>query len=234
MLLDRSLPLPLDGGLPPVAALWWRRSSRRPRRRLALGGLLLALSPMLWGEPVEPAGVAPIGAARFTAIGRTAPSPAPTGTDGSSLVAPPTAPAILAAAALAAGPAAAAIDPPVVEQPLVPAHLVPAHLAPAHPAIEGGEASYYARLLEGRPTASGEIYRGSALTAAHRTLPFGTHLRVTNLTNGRSVEVRVNDRGPFHRRRVVDLSRAAAERLDMVHRGHAAVRLEVVASAERG
>jgi rare lipoprotein A len=160
--------------------------------------LLLALSPTLWGGPVEPAGAAPSGPPRL-----------------------------------------AAIDPPVVEQPLAPAHLaparlVPAHLVPAHPAIEGGEASYYARLLEGRPTASGEIYRGSALTAAHRTLPFGTHLRVTNLANGRSVEVRVNDRGPFHRRRVVDLSRAAAERLDMVHRGHASVRLEVVASAERG
>lgn len=95
----------------------------------------------------------------------------------------------------------------------------------------GGEASYYASGFEGRPTASGEPYRGRALTAAHRTLPFGTRVKVTNLANGRSVEVRVNDRGPFHRRRVIDLSRAAAERLGMVRRGRAPVEVRVLADA---
>ena len=95
----------------------------------------------------------------------------------------------------------------------------------------GGEASYYASGFEGRPTASGEPYRGTALTAAHRTLPFGTRVKVTNLANGRSVEVRINDRGPFHRRRVIDLSRAAAERLGMVRRGRAPVEVQVLAAA---
>ena len=97
--------------------------------------------------------------------------------------------------------------------------------------VLGGEASYYASGFEGRPTASGEPYRGKALTAAHRTLPFGTQVKVTNLANGRSVVVRINDRGPFHRRRVIDLSRAAAERLGMVRRGRAPVEVQVLAAA---
>ena len=95
----------------------------------------------------------------------------------------------------------------------------------------GGEASYYASGFEGRSTASGEPYRGRELTAAHRTLPFGTQVKVTNLANGRSVVVRINDRGPFHRRRVIDLSRAAAERLGMVRRGRAPVEVQVLAAA---
>ena len=79
-----------------------------------------------------------------------------------------------------------------------------------------------------RSTASGEPYRAVKLTAAHRTLPFGTLLRVTNVRNGRSVVVRVNDRGPFHARRVVDLSRAAAAELGLVRRGRGQVRLDVL------
>lgn len=90
------------------------------------------------------------------------------------------------------------------------------------------EASYYAPGFEGRPTASGEPYRAARFTAAHRTLPFGSRLRVTNLRNGRSVVVRVNDRGPYHPRRVVDLSRAAAAEIGMLHRGRARVRLELL------
>jgi rare lipoprotein A len=92
-----------------------------------------------------------------------------------------------------------------------------------------GEASYYAPGFEGRSTASGEPYRSSAFTAAHRTLPFGTRVRVTNVRNGRSVVVRVNDRGPFHARRVIDLSRAAAAELGLVRRGRGTVRLAVLA-----
>ena len=91
-----------------------------------------------------------------------------------------------------------------------------------------GEASYYASGFEGRSTASGEPYRAAKLTAAHRTLPFGTLLKVTNVRNGRSVVVRVNDRGPFHARRVVDLSRAAAAELGLVRRGRGQVRLDVL------
>ena len=91
-----------------------------------------------------------------------------------------------------------------------------------------GLASYYADRFEGRPTASGEVFHTSSLTAAHRTLPFGTRVRVTNLDNGRCVVVRINDRGPFVRGRVIDLSPAAARKIDMLAAGTAPVRLEVM------
>jgi rare lipoprotein A len=91
-----------------------------------------------------------------------------------------------------------------------------------------GVASFYANSLAGRRTASGERYDPRALVAAHRQLPFGTRLRVTNPANDRSVEVRVIDRGPFTRGRVLDLSRRAAEDLGMIRRGHAPVRIEVL------
>jgi rare lipoprotein A len=94
--------------------------------------------------------------------------------------------------------------------------------------IGRGEASYYGRELEGNRTASGERFHAAGLTAAHRTLPLGTKLRVTNLANGRSVIVRVNDRGPFVRSRLLDVSLGAAREIGMVARGSAQVRLEVV------
>ncbi|AGI22938.1 septal ring lytic transglycosylase RlpA family protein [Pseudomonas sp. MT3] len=89
-----------------------------------------------------------------------------------------------------------------------------------------GTASYYGRAHHGKKTASGERFNQHALTAAHRTLPFGTRVKVTNLNNGRSVVVRINDRGPFHRGRIIDVSRAAAEQLNMLRSGTAPVRLE--------
>jgi len=88
-----------------------------------------------------------------------------------------------------------------------------------------GLASFYA---EGSKTASGEKFDGHELTAAHRTLPFGTQVRVTNVANGRSVTVRINDRGPFVRGRVVDVSYLAAKTLGMTGRGIAKVKLDVV------
>ncbi|HEY0414212.1 MAG TPA: septal ring lytic transglycosylase RlpA family protein [Allosphingosinicella sp.] len=91
-----------------------------------------------------------------------------------------------------------------------------------------GVASYYGRELAGNRTANGERFNPMALTAAHRTLPLGTMLRVTNLGNGRSVIVRVNDRGPFTRGRVLDMSYAAAREIAMIGPGSAQVRLEVV------
>ncbi|MGH7481379.1 MAG: septal ring lytic transglycosylase RlpA family protein [Longimicrobiales bacterium] len=91
-----------------------------------------------------------------------------------------------------------------------------------------GSASYYANSLTGRPTASGERYDPTELVAAHRAYPFGTRLRVTNLRNDSSVEVRVIDRGPFVRGRILDLSREAAERLGFIRRGLAEVRVEVL------
>lgn len=89
-----------------------------------------------------------------------------------------------------------------------------------------GTASYYGRAHHGKRTASGERFNQHALTAAHRTLPFGTRVKVTNLDNGRSVVVRINDRGPFGRGRIIDLSKAAAERINMLRSGTAPVRLE--------
>lgn len=92
-----------------------------------------------------------------------------------------------------------------------------------------GKASWYGRNHHGKRTASGERFNQNSLTAAHRTLPFGTELRVTNLSNDRSVIVRVNDRGPYGRGRIIDVSRQAAEALGMVNTGTARVRLESLA-----
>jgi rare lipoprotein A len=91
-----------------------------------------------------------------------------------------------------------------------------------------GEASYYGRELQGNRTASGERFNAEGFTAAHRTLPLGTKLRVTNLANGRSVIVRVNDRGPFVRSRLIDVSLGAAREINMVGSGRARVKLEVL------
>jgi rare lipoprotein A len=91
-----------------------------------------------------------------------------------------------------------------------------------------GMASYYARSFQGRKTASGERYDMNHFTAAHRTYPFGTALRITHLGNGRNVVVRVNDRGPFARGRIIDLSLAAARRLDMIRSGTARVSIELI------
>lgn len=94
--------------------------------------------------------------------------------------------------------------------------------------VQKGKASFYADRFEGTPTASGEKYRHNRLTAAHKTLPFGTRVRVTNLGNNESVEVVINDRGPFVEDRVIDLSRSAAEKLGFINQGLADVQLEVV------
>ncbi|MCI0572315.1 MAG: septal ring lytic transglycosylase RlpA family protein [Myxococcaceae bacterium] len=88
-----------------------------------------------------------------------------------------------------------------------------------------GLASFYGKAFAGRPTASGERFHPEAFTAAHRTLRFGSCLRVVNVENGRSVQVRVNDRGPFVKGRILDVSLGAARRLGMVERGLARVRL---------
>lgn len=94
--------------------------------------------------------------------------------------------------------------------------------------VQRGEAAWYGGKFHGRLTASGERFDMHALTAAHRTLPFGTRVRVENLRNGRSVVVRITDRGPFTPRRIIDLSRGAAEALDMIRSGVAPVRIQVL------
>ena len=89
-------------------------------------------------------------------------------------------------------------------------------------------ASYYAEKYHGRKTANGEIFNMNAMTCAHKTLPFNTVLRVTNLANGKNVQVRVNDRGPFVNGREIDLSKGAAIKLDMMTSGTARVKIEIV------
>lgn len=94
--------------------------------------------------------------------------------------------------------------------------------------VQTGKASFYADKFEGTPTASGEKYHPNKLTAAHKTLPFGTKVKVTNLSNNLSVEVVINDRGPYVENRILDLSRSAAEKLEFINQGLADIKLEVV------
>ncbi|WP_066217853.1 septal ring lytic transglycosylase RlpA family protein [Formosa haliotis] len=91
-----------------------------------------------------------------------------------------------------------------------------------------GIASYYSNSLQGKKTASGETYKKNKLTAAHRTLPFNTRVRVTNLSNNKSVIVTINDRGPRKKSRIIDVSRAAAKKLDFIDDGITKVDIEVL------
>lgn len=147
---------------------------------------------------------------------------------------------LAASSAAAPDPAAVRIDPAtsaaVIEfVPIQPTTdvtaAVPEAPAPSEPQetrLGRGSASYYAARFNGQRTASGERFDNAAMTAAHRTLPFGSLVRVTNPANGRSVVVRINDRGPFTRGRLIDVSRAAADQLGMVARGHATVELALI------
>lgn len=106
--------------------------------------------------------------------------------------------------------------------------------APAGPImVETGLASWYGPRFHGKLTASGEVYSQENFTAAHRTLPWGSRVRVTNLANGKSVEVRINDRGPFGKGRIIDVSRAAARALGIVGSGITTVRVEWLSDSEK-
>jgi len=93
---------------------------------------------------------------------------------------------------------------------------------------ESGKASYYAMKFQNRKTASGERFNNYAMTAAHKSLPFGTKVIVTNRKNGRTVTVRINDRGPFVKGRIIDLSRAAFAKIENIDKGLAEVKIRVV------
>ncbi len=93
---------------------------------------------------------------------------------------------------------------------------------------QAGTASYYGEKWNGRRTSNGEVFNTNLLTAAHRSLPFGTIVRVTNQSNGKSVIVRINDRGPFKKGRVIDLSKAAFESIESINRGLTRVKLEII------
>ena len=112
--------------------------------------------------------------------------------------------------------------------------VAPVRPRPASKLIEvvQGAASWYGPGFYGRTTANGERFRKGTLTAAHRTLPFGTKVRVTNLSNGRSVVVRINDRGPFKYHRVIDLAHGAASQLQMMQAGEVPVKLEILAKGD--
>jgi rare lipoprotein A len=97
-----------------------------------------------------------------------------------------------------------------------------------NPRVQKGKASFYSRALEGHKTACGGRYVASELTTAHRSLPCGTKVTITNTKNGMSVEATVNDWGPTSRKRIVDVSRAVAEELDFVKQGTATVKVEIV------
>ena len=120
---------------------------------------------------------------------------------------------------------AAPVETPGQPQPAQPT----AKRTPAVPAKlpQTGQASWYGAQHQGKQTASGTIYDQAGLTAAHPSLPFGSRVKVTNLANGKSVEVEITDRGPFAENRIIDLSQAAAKALDMVDSGTATVRLEL-------
>jgi rare lipoprotein A len=109
---------------------------------------------------------------------------------------------------------------------ITPAPLAQTQLASA--GVSTGQASWYGPGFYGNRTASGEVMRPGTLTAAHRYLPFGTRVRVTNLWNGRSTVVRINDRGPFHGGRIIDLAHGAAQQLGVTSSGVADVRLEIL------
>ena len=121
------------------------------------------------------------------------------------------------------------VPPPAAPQPTVPTPPAPPSSGGASVSTpQRGRISTYGNDLAGRKTASGEPFDPTALTMAHRTLPFGTHVRVTNLENQRSVEVVVNDRGPFASGRIADLSEAAARRIGMVADGVVEALLDIL------
>lgn len=122
---------------------------------------------------------------------------------------------------------AAAQDSDAAAIPAVAASAVP--IADMETEIDGGMASYYGNELAGNRTANGERFDPGQLTAAHRTLPFGSMVRVTNMSNGDSVIVRINDRGPFAHGRVIDVSHAAAREIGMQRSGTARVKLALLA-----
>jgi len=132
---------------------------------------------------------------------------------------------------------ASALEIPLISiipsSPETPEELPRAKLpAPAAPIVETGVASWYGARHHGNRTASGELFDQKKFTAAHPTLPWGSLVKVTNLANGKSVEVRINDRGPYGKGRIIDLSRAAAKVLGMMGTGTAQVKIERLSPLE--
>jgi rare lipoprotein A len=138
----------------------------------------------------------------------------------------------LIAMMLAVWPRSASAAQPSQAAPRRDRHPLNAHTV-QHRTVQFGVASYYGAWHRGRITASGVPFDDRKLTAAHRTLPLGTHVQVTNLKNGRSVIVKINDRGPYVHHRLIDLSAAAARVLGFRHRGLAPVRVRVIDTGKK-
>ena len=193
-----------------------RLHSRPLSTRFAVLALGAALALPLAGAVAEETAVSATEAAATATTNDTA---------AEALVPAPTvAPADLtdAPADLTAAPAPAPIAPAPVEQPQAPA------AKPATRSLGSGVASYYGDRFHGRRTASGQAFNMHAMTAAHKTLPFGTRVLVTNPRNGKSVTVTINDRGPYAHGRTIDLSKAAATEIGLVQRGHGTVELAII------
>jgi rare lipoprotein A len=154
---------------------------------------------------------------RYSSVNAPAPSRRPWGLAGAALA------FLIYGGMVVAEPGRAATPPRVAvrQSPPVAAPVIPTSAGLG--TSDRGSASWYGPELHGSPTASGEPFDMHALTAAHRTLPLGSYARVRNLDNGRSVVVRINDRGPHARRRMIDLSYAAAQEIRMVGAGTAPV-----------
>lgn len=211
----------------------WRRLGRRLARlavsRPTLGAVpaavlvlvLAACAPVLSAAPATAASLADAGATGGADAGGTT-AAAQASIDTAPVAPDPAAPGGSASQATPAPDAGAAPpsgDPPAAAVPPAPG----TGLAGA---VQEGIASWYGPNFAGRLTSNGEIFDPSKLTAAHRTLPFGTMVKVTNLVNGKSVVVRINDRGPFKPNRIIDLSEGAAKAIGMVRMGVARVRLQ--------
>ncbi len=140
---------------------------------------------------------------------------------------------LLVGLSLAASLAACAAPRPAPQPVTPPAPVVSAPTAPQPTFSQQGVASWYGKSHHGRRTANGETYDMTAMTAAHRTLPFGSVVRVTRLDDGRSVTVRINDRGPYARGRIIDLSAQAAEQIGIAERGIARVKVEQFAADQQ-
>lgn len=143
----------------------------------------------------------------------------------------------LVTGALSCGGKAHSVHPPVSSPPQItyrPAPSTPPRSESPATSELVGMASYYGDPHNGRPTANGEIFDKHAMTAAHRTLPFNTCVRVNDLDNHRSVDVRINDRGPFVTGRIIDLSEEAGRRMGLIGPGTAHVRLDILSMPEEG
>jgi rare lipoprotein A len=140
---------------------------------------------------------------------------------------------LLGVSSMAPGRAICGVGAATAQTTPAPAPAAPAkgHLSGAVGEIQTGLASYYGQRFHGRRTASGQRLDNDAMTTAHRTLPFGTKVRVTNVKTGQSAVLRVNDRGPAQPHRILDVSRAAAQQLGFIRAGRTEVKLEVIEAA---